>query len=58
MGGAMERWDGEGRGEENMWIIGAKKWTECAQKRRYAACINGNLGHSITSNNVLTWELV
>jgi len=22
---------------ENMWIIGAKKWTDCAQKRRYAA---------------------
>ena len=20
---------------ENMWIIGAKKWTECAQKRRH-----------------------
>ncbi len=32
---------------ENMWIIGAKKWTECAQKRRYAARINGNLGHLI-----------
>jgi hypothetical protein len=32
---------------ENMWIIGAKNWTECAQKRRYAARINGNLGHSI-----------
>jgi hypothetical protein len=31
---------------ENMWIIGAKKWTECAQKHRYAAHINGNLGHS------------
>ncbi len=29
---------------ENMWIIGAEKWTECVQKRRYAARINnGNL---------------
>ena len=29
---------------ENMWIIGATIWTEseCAQKRRYAARINGN----------------
>ena len=38
---------------ENMWIIGAKKWTECMQKRRYTARINGNLGHSILECTVV-----
>jgi len=39
-----------------MWIIGAEKWTECAQKRRYAARINGNLGHSIVGHGRLGGE--
>ncbi len=31
---------------ENMWIFDAKKWTDCSQNHRFAACINGNLGHA------------